>query len=96
MENLIYALISGVFFGLTVFVIKRDLGRLAAKVDELAERQRLCRESVLKDMVPFSFCREHRVETESKIANLFGRIKEVEERTSRINGLMAAERRRTS
>lgn len=93
MEKLAQALITAVFFGLTVFIIKRDLARLSAKVDELSERQRLCRESLYKELVLSSFCREHRAEADDRIANIFERIKDVEERASRLNGIMAAEKR---
>lgn len=93
MDTVWQGLIGGFFFGLTVFVIKRDLGRLSGKVDALAERHHLCRESLFRDFVSVGSCREHREEADEKVGNLFGRIKEVEERTSRLNGFMAGDGR---
>lgn len=90
MEKLIHAGISALFFGLAIFIIKRDLGRLAAKLDELADKHYLCRESLPRDYVPARLCRDHRREEEDKISNVFARLKTVEERTSRLNGVLAA------
>ncbi len=94
MGEWLQSLISGFFFGLTVFVIKRDIGRLSAKVDEVAERQQSCRETLFKDFVAGEFCRDRRNESEEKMGNLFGRIKEVEGRTSHLTGLMSVGRRK--